>query len=74
MGKGFEVGDRSGGDRGAGDDVGGGVRDVEEGKVLNVVKGGPDELWRWGARRGSNRRGGVIGVGVQAGVIPGVEV
>ena len=63
-----------GGDRGTGDDIGGGIRDVEEREVLDVVKGGPDELWRWGARRGSDRRWGAEGKGIRAGVVPGVEV
>jgi len=42
MGEELKVVGRSRGDRGTGNDVGGGVRDIEEGKVLDVVKGGPD--------------------------------
>ena len=58
VGKKFEVVTRSGGDGGTGDEIGGGVGDVEEGMVLDVVKGGPDKLWRWGAGRESDGRGG----------------
>ena len=46
MGKEFKVVGRSRGDGGAGDDIGGEVRDVEEREVLDIVKGGPDEFWR----------------------------
>ena len=74
VGKEFEVVGGSGGDGGTSDDVGGGVGDVEEREVLDVIKGRPDKLWRWGVRRGSDRRGGAEGKGVRAGVIPGVEV
>ena len=45
VGKEFEVIGGSGGDGGAGDDIGGGVGDVEEGIVLDVVKDRPDKLW-----------------------------
>ena len=45
VGKGFETGDGSGGDGGASDNIGGGVGDVEERIVLDVVKSRPDELW-----------------------------
>ena len=72
--KGFEAVGRSGGDGGTGDNVGGGVRDVEERVVLRVVKSGPDKFWRWGVRRGSDRRGGAEGVGAGTWVIPSVEV
>ena len=64
----------SGGDGGTGDNVGGRVGDVKEGVVFWVVKSGPDKFWRWGARRGSDRRWEAIGEGVRAGVIPGVKV
>ena len=64
----------SGGDGGAGDDVGGGIGDVEEREVLNVVKGGPDKLWRWGARRGSDGGRGTEGVSTWARIVPGIEV
>ena len=47
VGKEFEVVGGSGGDRGTGDDICGGVRDVKEWVVLDVVKGRPDKLWRW---------------------------
>ena len=47
VGKKVEVVGWSRGDRGAGDNVGRGVGDIEERKVLDVVKGGLDELWRW---------------------------
>ena len=74
VGKKFEVVGGSGGDGGTGDNIGGGVRDVEEGEVLDVVKGGPDEFGRWGVRRGSDWGGGAEGVGTRTGIIPGVEV
>ena len=45
VGKEFKVIGGSGGDGGTGNDVGWGVGDVEEGKVLDVVKNGPDKLW-----------------------------
>jgi len=35
------------GDGGAGDDISGTVRDVEEREVLDIVKGGPDRSRRW---------------------------
>ena len=54
VGKELEVVGGSRGDGGTGDDVGRGIGDVEEGEVLDVVKGGPDKFWRWGARRGSD--------------------
>ena len=74
MGEEFEVVGRSRGDGGTGDNIGGGVGDVEEGIVFDVVKGGPDELWRCRARRGSDGRGGAEGVGTGTWVVPGVEV
>ena len=74
VGKKLEVVGGSGGNGGTGDDVGGGLGDIEERVVLDVVKGGPDELWRWGARRGSDGRGRAEGVGTRTWVIPGVEV
>jgi len=48
MGEGTKV---VGDDRGlgsAGDDIGGAVGDVEEGEILDVVKGGPDRSGGWG--------------------------
>ena len=74
VGEEFEVVGRSGGDGGTGDDISRGVGDVEEGIVLDVVKGGPDEFWRWGARRGSDGGRGTEGVGTRTWVVPGVEV
>ena len=47
VGKNVETKDGGGGDRGTGDNIGGAVRDVEEGEVLVVVKGGPDRSGRW---------------------------
>ena len=70
----FEVVGRGRGDGGTGDDVGGGVGDVEEGEVFSVVKSGPDKLWRWGARRGSDGRWGAKGIGAGTWVVPSVEV
>jgi len=40
--------DWGGRDRGASDDIGGAVWDVEEGVLFRVVKDGPSELWGWG--------------------------
>jgi len=40
--------DWGGRDRGTSDDIGGAVRDVEEGVLFRVVKDGPSELWGWG--------------------------
>ena len=74
MGKDFETVGRGRRDRGSSDNIGRAVQDVEEGEVLDIIKGGPDELWWWGARRGSNRRGGTEGVGIGTWVIPSVEV
>jgi len=42
---------------GASDDVVRAVRDVEEGEVLNVVKGGPDRSWGWGILEFGGLRG-----------------
>ena len=47
VGKEFKVIGGSGGDGGTGDDIDRGVGDVEEWEVLDVVKSGPDKLWRW---------------------------
>ena len=74
VGEEFEVIGGSGGDRGTGDNIGGGVRDVEEREIFNVVKGGPDECWRWGARGRSDGRGGAEGIGTGTWVVPSVEV
>ena len=74
MSEGFEVVCRSGGDRGTGDDIGGAVRNVEEGEVLNIVKSGPDKLWRWEARRESDGRWGAEGIGTGTWVVPSVEI
>jgi len=74
VGKGFEVVGGSRGDRGTGDDVGRGIGGAEKGEVLDVVKSRPDELWQWGARRGSDRRWGVEGVGTGTWVVPSVEI
>ena len=73
MGKGLKIVGGSGGNGGAGNNVGGGVRDVE-GEVLDIVKGRPDELWRWGARRGSDWRGRAESVGTGTWVVAGIEV
>ena len=45
VGEEFEVVGRGGGDGGTSDNIGWGVGDVEEGKVLDIIKGGPDEFW-----------------------------
>ena len=41
VGKSVKAVDRGRGDRGTGDDIRRAIRDVEEGEVFNVVKGGP---------------------------------
>ena len=74
VGKEFEVVGWGGRDGGTGDDIGRGVGDVEEGIILDVVKGRPDKLWRWGARRGSDGGRGTEGVNTWAGIVPGIEV
>ena len=43
----FEIVGWGRGDGGTSDDIGRGVGDVEEGIVLDIVKSGPDKLWRW---------------------------
>jgi len=74
VGEGVKTGSRSRGDRGTGDNICRAVRDIEEGIIFQVVKGGPDKFWRRRARRGSNRRGGVVGIGTRTWVVPGVEI
>jgi len=51
-----------GGDRSTGDDISGAVRDVEEGEVFNVVKGGPDRSGRWGILESRRLRSGGDGL------------
>jgi len=45
MGKNFKIIGRSRGDGGAGDNIGGGVWNIEEWEVLDVIESGPDKLW-----------------------------
>jgi len=47
MGKDIKTDNWGRGDGGAGNNIGGTVRDVEEREVLDVVKGGPDRSGRW---------------------------
>jgi len=47
VGKDVKTVDGSGGDWGAGDKVGGTVRDIEEGEVFYVLEGGPGRSRRW---------------------------
>jgi len=47
--------DWGGGDGGAGDDVSGAVRDIEEGIIFLVVEDGPSKLGGWGMRDKDNR-------------------
>jgi len=47
VGKDVETKDGGRGDGSTGNDIGGAVRDVEEGEVFNIVKGGPDRSGRW---------------------------
>ena len=47
VGEDIEAKDGSGGDRSTGNDIGGAVRDVEEGEVFDVVESGPDRSGRW---------------------------
>ena len=65
-----------GGDRSTGDDICGAVRDVEEGKVFNVAKGGPDRSGGWGILElGGLRDNGLEDVGSdvkRAWIIPSV--
>jgi len=44
VGKGVEAIDRGGGDGSTGNNILRAVRDVEEGKVFNIVKSGPDKF------------------------------
>jgi len=44
VGKGVEAMDRGGGDGSTGNNILRAVRDIEEGKVFNIVKSGPDEF------------------------------
>jgi len=74
VGKSVEVVGRSGGDGATNDNISGAVRDIEEGVVFQVVKGGPDKFWRWEARRGSDGRWGAEGVGTGTWVVPSVEI
>jgi len=46
VGKNVKTDDGGGGDRGTGDNIGRAIRDIEEGEVLDVVKGGPDRSGR----------------------------
>ena len=48
VGKNVETKDGGRGDRGTGDNIGGAVRDVEEGVILRVVEDRPSELRGWG--------------------------
>ena len=48
MGKDIKTDNWGGGDRGTGDDIIRAVRDVEEGEVFNIVKGGPIDSRGWG--------------------------
>ena len=48
MSKDIKTDNWGGGDGGAGNDIGGTVRDVEEREVFNVVEGGPVDSRRWG--------------------------
>ena len=48
VGKGVKAVDRSGGDRGTGDDVRRAVRDVKEGIIFLIVEDGPSKLGGWG--------------------------
>jgi len=68
--KGIKAVDRSRGDRGTGDDVGGAVRDVEEGVIFWVVKDGPSELRGWGT--GDDRLEDAGGDIKRAWVVPSV--
>ena len=45
------------GDRSTGDDISGAVRDIEEGEVFDVVKGGPDRSGGWGILEFGGLRG-----------------
>jgi len=66
--------DRGGGDRGAGNDISGAVRDIKEGVVFRVVKDRPSELGGWGM--GDKRSGcwGPVRVKIWTWEIPSVVV
>jgi len=59
MGEDVKTVDGSRGDGGAGDDIIGTARDVEEGEVFNLVEGGPDRSGGWGILKLGRLRGGV---------------
>jgi len=48
MGEDIKTNNWGRGNGSTGDDIGRAVRDVEEGEVLNVIKGGPDRSRGWG--------------------------
>jgi len=54
VGEDVETKDGCGGDRNTGDNVGGAIRDVEEGVIFLVVEDRPSELGGWGTWDGDN--------------------
>jgi len=54
VGEDVETKDRCRGDGNTGDNVGGAIRDVEEGVIFLVVEDGPSELGGWGMWDGDN--------------------
>ena len=64
VGEDVETKDGSRGDGGTGDDIGGAVWDVEDGKIFDVVEGGPDRSRGWGITKlGGLRNNGLEDTG-----------
>jgi len=74
VGKDIKTNNWGGGDRGAGDDIGGTVRDVEEGVILRVVKDRPGELGGWGTWDKRSGCWGSVGVKIGTWEIPSIVV
>jgi len=74
VGKGVKAVDRSGGDRGTGDDVSGAVGDIEEGVILWVVKDRPGEFRGWGTWDKRSGCWGSVSVKIRTWEIPSIVV
>ena len=73
VGEDVKTGNWGGGDRGAGDDIGGAVGDVDEGEVFDVVKDGPGEFGGLGDDRLKDTGGDVEGTWVIPSVVRALE-